>query len=117
MIDNNLLIIDILKNNLIKKYTILFLNNDNKSTELKNNKIIKLNNINDNEFVLIINGNITLFKLNDKSGINLEIIAYSYFKDISNNIIKFDEKGNRFCEIKENKDENNYKTIYNAYFY
>jgi len=117
MIENNLLIIDILKNNLIKKYTILYLNNDNKLTELKNNKIIKWNNINDNEFVLINNGNITLFKLNDKSGINLKIIAYSYFKDISNNIIKFDEKNNRFCEIKENKDENNYETIYNAYFY
>ena len=67
MIDNNLLIIDIIKNSLIKKYTILYLNNDNKLTELKNNKIIKWNNINDNEFVLIINGNITLFKLNDKS--------------------------------------------------
>jgi len=117
MIENNLLVIDILKNNLIKKYTILYLNNDNKLTELKNNKIIKWNNINDNEFVLIINGNITLFKLNDKSGINLEIIAYSYFKDISNNIIKFDEKNNRFCDIKENKDGNNYKKIYNAYFY
>ena len=48
---------------------------------MKKNKIIKWNNINDNEFVLIINGNIILFKLNDKSGSNLEIIAYSYFKD------------------------------------
>ena len=116
MIENNLLVIDILKNNLIKKYTILYLNNDNKLTELKNNKIIKWNNINDNEFVLIINGNITLFKLNDKSGINLEIIAYSYFKNISSNIIKFDEKNNRFCDIKENKDGNNYKKIYNFIF-
>ena len=79
---------------------------------MKSNKIIKWNNINDDEFVLIINGNITLFKLNDKSGINLEIIAYSYFK----NIIKFDEKNNRFCDIKENKDGNNYKKIYNFIF-
>ena len=56
MIKNNLLIIDILKNNLIKKYTILYLNDNNKLTELKDNKIIKWNNINDNEFVLINDG-------------------------------------------------------------
>ncbi len=106
VIDNNLLIINILKNKIIKRYILLYYDDDNLII-LKNYKIKKWNTINDNEFLLIINGNITLFKLNDKFGINLEILAYYYFNNIDD-LIKVDEN-NRFCLI---KDENNYNNIY-----
>ena len=106
VIDNNLLIINILKNKIIKRYILLYYDDDNLII-LKNYEIKKWNTINDNEFLLIINGNITLFKLNDKFGINLEILAYYYFNNIDG-LIKVDDN-NRFCLI---KNENNYNNIY-----
>ena len=103
--NNNLLILDLLNKKILKRYTILccfgeelFCYNDI--------KIKKWNDINDNEFILIIKGNITLFELNDSSlKIELKILAYSYFPHIYD-IIKVDEN-NKFCLIKKN----------NIYFY
>jgi hypothetical protein len=75
MINNDLLLLDILKKKIIKKYTMLYYNDDGQLIILNDYKIKKWNNINDNEFILIMNGNIILFEIKDKSEINLEILA------------------------------------------
>ena len=111
MIDNNLLIINVLEEKIIKRYTILYYDDNDNFIISKDYLIKKWNNINDNEFILIINGNITLFELNDKSGINLEILAYYYFQNINNDLKKIDEN-NRFYIKKKDENYNN-----NIYFY
>ena len=63
----------------------------------RKNEIGKWINNNDNEFFLNINGNITLFELDDSIGINLKIIAYSYFPNVRNLIMMEDK--NRFCSV------------------
>ena len=109
---NNIIVLDLLKSKILKKYTILFYNDDDKLI-IDNFEIKKWNNINDNEFILILGGNITLFKLNDKSSeINLEILAYSYFPNLIGQYLKKIDENNRFCGIQ-------YKNHlqYTVYFY
>jgi hypothetical protein len=110
MINNDLLLLDILKKKIIKKYTMLYYNDDGQLIILNDYKIKKWNNINDNEFILIMNGNIILFEIKDKSEINLEILAYCYSPKIDNTLIKVDEN-NRFCII-DSKYEVNKEIIY-----
>jgi hypothetical protein len=109
---NNIIVLDLLKSKILKRYTILFYNDDDKLI-IDNFEIKKWNNINDNEFILILGGNITLFKLNDKnSEINLEILAYSYFPNLIGQYLKKIDENNRFCGIQ-------YKNHlqYTVYFY
>jgi hypothetical protein len=63
----------------------------------KFNKIEKWNNINDNEFFMNIQGDITLFELDDTNGITLKIIAYSYFPNIKN-LIKIENQNNFYSK-------------------
>ena len=112
MIDQNLLIIDILNEKIIKKYKILYYNNTDNNEKLMScyhYKIKKWNNITDNEFILIIKGNITIFELNDESGINLKIVAHYYFKNFYDNddFLKVDEN-NTFCLTKYENNNKNY---------
>ena len=94
MADNNILIYNIEEGKNLKEYTIL---EENKNLYIyKNIKIKKWNNIDDNEFIMIDEGNIFLFELNENSQNNIElsIIAYSYFPQI-NDLTKMNEE-NRF---------------------
>ena len=109
---NNLIVLDLLKSKILKRYTILFYNDDDKLV-IHNFEILKWNNINDNEFILILGGNITLFELNDKNPeINLEILAYSYFPNLIGQKLQKVDENNRFCGI---QDKNHLK--YTVYFY
>ena len=98
-IDDNILLFDILSGNQLKKYTILTEGKDN--LYFQNAHIKKLNNKNDNEFFININGNIFLFRLTNEN--DLQIIATSYFNDIIN-LIKLDENNNKFYDNGDNKD-------------
>ena len=64
---------------------------------IKNYDIYKWNCSDDNEFILNIEGNITLFKLyeEEKEKIGIKIITFSFFKR-AKNLRKIDEKNNRF---------------------
>ena len=109
MLNNDLLIFDIFKKKNIKKYTMLYYD-EGHLIILNDYKIKKWNNENDNEFIVIMNGNITLFEIKDKSEMNLEILAYCYSPKIGNNLIKVGEN-NRFCII-DSQNEDKKKIIY-----
>ena len=109
MLNNDLLILDIFKKKNIKKYTMLYYD-DGHLIILNDYKIKKWNNKDDNEFIVIMNGNITLFEIKDKSEMNLEILAYCYSPKIGNNLIKVGEN-NRFCII-DSQNEDKKKIIY-----
>ena len=103
MIDYHILIFDILTGKQLIRYSIV--------EEGKNNlytynycQIGKWNCSNDNEFYIYKTGNITLFELDDSKGINLNIIAYTYFPN-EEKLIRLDD--NKFYI----KEENNI-TIY-----
>ena len=73
-VDNHLLIFDLIKSELMKRYTFL-----NK----KKYKILKWNKSSDNEFLVIVEDNITLLELNEKNSngkitLDLKIIGYTY---------------------------------------
>ena len=109
MLNNDLIILNIFKKKIIKKYTMLYYD-DGHLFILNNYEIKKWNNKNDNEFILIKNGNIILFEIKDKSEINLEILAYCYSPKIDNSLIKVGEN-NRFCII-DSQNEDKKKIIY-----
>ena len=97
---NMILIFDFIEGKQLNKYLILLEGEKNlyKSTRTK---IQKWNCIDDNEFIIIEEGNIFLFELNENSQKNIElsIIAYSYFPDISD-LTKMNEE-NRFYSNKD----------------
>ena len=64
---------------------------------IKNYDIHKWNCSDDDEFILNIEGNITLFKLyeEEKEKIGIKIITFSFFKR-AKNLRKIDEKNNIF---------------------
>ena len=93
MIDYNLLVFDLLTGKQMIRYKIVKKGEKNLYYD-KENEIGKWNNIHDNEFFMNIEGNITLFELDDTKGINLKIITYSYFPNLKN-LIKMDDQ-NRF---------------------
>ena len=82
MIDYNLLIFDLSTGKQMIRYEIVMEGKNN--LYYNNYEVGKWNNINDNEFILNINGNITLFELNDSKEIDLKIIGYSFFPNIKN---------------------------------
>jgi hypothetical protein len=92
---NMILIFDILEGKKLDEFTIIEEGENNLYLN-HNINIQKWNNSNDNEFIIIEEGNIFLFELNENSpkDIELKIIAYSYCPDI-NGLIKIGEE-NRF---------------------
>ena len=82
MIDYNILIFDLSTGKQMIRYKIVMEGKNN--LYYNNYEVGKWNNINDNEFILNINGNITLFELNDSKEIDLKIIGYSFFPNIKN---------------------------------
>ena len=82
MVDNNLLIISLLQGKIIKNYSIVCFY-DNDFIIYKSLEIIKWDATNDDEFLLNLNGNITLFELKEENlQISLNILAYYYFPNI-----------------------------------
>ena len=99
MIDYNLLVFDLSTGEQMVRYKIV----EKGEKNLYYDRIIEIckwNNINDNEFFINIKGNITLFELDDNRGINLKIIAYSYFPNLKN-LIKMEDQ-NRFYSKEKN---------------
>ena len=100
---NNILLFDLINGKLLKRYELLI-----DAQEILNDftiNIQKWNNVEDNEFILQIKGNIILFELNeDKTEIKLKLISYSYFPDFNNcePIRRLTEKSNRFYVLEEN---------------
>jgi len=98
-VDNHLLIFNLIKFELIKRYTFL---EKGKANSYKNNyNIQKWNKSNDNEFLVILKDNITLLELNEintngKIKLDLKVIGYTYlpFSNYSS-FVKLDEE-NRF---------------------
>ena len=96
-IEENLYIFSIENGKILKKYKIL--ENGEKNTNLykiKNCDIFKWNCSDDDEFIIHLNGNITLFKIEEEKNEikNLKIVGYSYFKDIKD--LKRMKKDNQF---------------------
>ena len=97
MIDYNLLVIDLSTGEQMARYIILKKGEKTLYYD-KKNEIGKWNNINDNEFFLNIEGDITLFELDDAKGINIKIIGYSYFPNLRN-LIKMEDKNRFYSKI------------------
>ena len=92
-IDSDILLFDINLGKQLKRYKILTEGTGNLLKQDANIK--KWNNNNDNEFIMNLDGNIILFRLDDEN--DLKIIANSYFKDIKN-LIKLDKNNNIFYD-------------------
>ena len=99
MIDYNLLVFDLSTGKQIIRYKIVKKGEKNLYYD-RIIEICKWNNVNDNEFFINIKGNITLFELDDNRGINLKIIAYSYFPNLKN-LFKIEDQ-NRFYSKEKN---------------
>jgi len=92
MINNHILIFDLKEVNLLKRYEIININ--------RHIQIEKWNNEEDNEFFMIINGNLILFELNEDNNenIDLKVISQLYCPNFDN-IKKLNEKNNKFYSI------------------
>jgi hypothetical protein len=106
MINNSIFIIDSTKGNILKRYILLIdgISNEKIRYLFKDNaNIQKWNNSEDNEFILLLNGNAILFELNEdeKEIVKLKILNYTYFPEIKNinNIKKINDGNNQFCSI------------------
>ena len=106
MINNSIFIIDSTKGNILKRYILLIdgISNEKIRYLFKDNaNIQKWNNSEDNEFILLLNGNAILFELNEdeKEIVKLKILNYIYFPEIKNinNIKKINDGNNQFCSI------------------
>ena len=103
MLDNNLLVLSLLTFEIIKNYSLVFYYDDD-FLIYTDFQIEKWDEINDNEFILNVNGNITLFELiEDNLEIGLKILAYYYFPKIGY-IQKVDDNNN-YCRILNDKIE------------
>ena len=109
-IDNNILIFDILSGKQLKKYELLINGGDN--AYICNANIIKWNNNEDNEFLIIIKGNIVLFELTND--IDLKIMSQSFFENI-NYFKKLNEKNNGFYDDGRDKEDSYYGRNYYSY--
>ena len=78
MIDYHILVFNIFSGEQMKRYSIVEERIDNLYFD-NHMQIGKWNCINDNEFFINKEGNITLFELDDSKEINLKIIGYTYF--------------------------------------
>ena len=97
----NILIFDNTEGKKLNEFTILEEGEKN-LYKIQSINIQKWNSVDDNEFLLIEKGNIFLFKLNENSQKNLElkIIAYSYFPDISD-LTKINEESRFYSNKKD----------------
>ena len=103
-INNNIFLFDTKYGKLLKRFEIIF--NENNSNDIS---IKKWNNVEDNEFLLFIDDNIILFQLNEEN-FSLNIKGYTSIKadleDKKNyyitNYIKIKEGENKFYIIEEN---------------
>ena len=104
IIYGKMLIFDVIIGKLLKIYQILIDANDNLYIDTKMN-IKKWNNLDDNEFILLIEGNIILFELreDETKDIQLKIINQYYSQNMEYynvyNIKKLSEKSNKFYVI------------------
>jgi hypothetical protein len=108
LVDNHLLLFNLSDNSLIKRYTFLKYGEKNLYIN-KYYNIRKWNSVNDNEFLLIEEDNITLFELNEsnlkeKIIINLKIIGYYY---LSNASYLLTDEDNRIYMKEEGEEKNN----------
>ena len=105
MIDSKILIYNLLNGLLVKKYLILDCT-EKLMLACKGNNIIKWNCENDNEFLLVEKGDITLFELieiskeEEKISVDLKIKGYIYNPDIQN-LVKINNENKFYIE----KDE------------
>ena len=103
-INNNIFLFDTTYGKLLKRFEIIF--NENNSNDIS---IKKWNNVEDNEFLLFIDDNIILFQLNEEN-FSLNIKGYTSIKpDLEGqkkyyitNYIKIKEGENKFYIIEEN---------------
>ena len=100
-IDNNILIYDIRSGKQLKRYEILLYGEDNLYKCRANIK--KLNNNNDNEFILNLGCNIVMFELIDNY--ELKVINQIFFKNVKNLKI-LDEKTNKYYDDYKDKNKN-----------
>ena len=101
MADNNLLVLSLLTFEIIKNYSLIF-DYDDDFLIYKDFQVEKWDEINDNEFILNVKGNITLFELiEDNLEIGLNILAYYYFPRIID-IQKVDDN-NKYCQKYDDK--------------
>ena len=89
----------------LAKYSILVYG-EKKIHRVKKMSIQKWKCINDNEFILNINGNITLFRLEKENGkkINLNIIVFSYFPKLGT-LYRINEE-NKFLVYEDDEKSN-----------
>ena len=106
MANNSIFIIDSRDGKILIRYKLLIDGiSDDKIIFLfeDNVDIQKWNNTEDNEFILLLNGNAILFELNEetKENVKLKILNYTYFPEIKciNNIKKLNKGINKFCSI------------------
>ena len=98
MVDNNILLIDLNKGKILKRFEILGLG----SSYYYYIGICKWNNDKDNQFFIFKKGNLILFELNEES-LELKIISQLYYPNIGN-IQKITEKNNKFYSIEEDNN-------------
>ena len=97
MIDHILLIFDLSTGKQLIRYLIF----DKEKTNSDYDKLFyEIGKWNENEFFIYIDGNITLFHLDDSHEINLKIIAYSFFPNLSN-LIKMDDENRFYSQEKD----------------
>lgn len=91
MINNHILIFDLKEVNLLKRYEIINININ------RHIQIEKWHNEEDNEFFMLIKGNLILFELNkdNNENIDLKVISQLYCPNFDN-IKKLNEKNNKF---------------------
>ena len=94
----SLYVVDLLKDCCLRKYNILKYGEDNLYKD-SSMEIAKWNCSDDDEFIINIYGNITLFKLEVQPNLSLKIISFSYFKGLSN-LEKLNEE-NKFYNKKD----------------
>ena len=111
MINNNIFIIDPNNGTILKRIILLIdgISDKNIMNLFQNNFYVqKWNNTEDNEFVLLLQGNAVLFELNDedKENVKLKILNYSYFPAIKsiNNINKLKEGNNKFYSMENDNN-------------
>ena len=106
MLDNIITIFDLIEQKIIKKYK-MFIDTENHVIIYKKMELKKWSSKDDNEFILIICGNVILFELEEeKNEIKLKIINQTYFH--------IEENNEKFVKMigKLTKDENKFY-IYN----
>ena len=124
IIGNNIFVFDLKEGNELKRYELLIdgIFNENDSLFMLNHlDIKKWNNVEDNEFILIIGKNIILFELTDDENdiLKLKILNYSYFANImkTKSLQNLSEKNNKFYGLGEQSGRIFHEEPQYIYFY